>query len=51
MKIPKEEREHIPILCFDEKIAWIIGIKMSEEYKVTKESKKILRVVVKRKEH
>lgn len=51
MKIPKEEREHIPILCFDEKIAWIIGIKISEEYKVTKESEKILKVVVKRKEH
>lgn len=51
MKIPKDEREYIPILCFDEKIAWIIGIKISQEYKVTKESKKILKVVVKRKEH
>lgn len=51
MKIPKEERERVPILCFDEKIAWIIGIKISEEYKVTNNSKKILKVVVKRKEN
>jgi tRNA(Ile)-lysidine synthase len=51
MKIPKEERESIPILCFDKKIAWIIGIRASEEYKVTNQSKNILKVVVKRKEN
>ena len=51
MKIPKEDRERVPILCFDEKIAWIIGIKISEDFKVTNTSKKILKVVVKRKEH
>ncbi|WP_160690162.1 tRNA lysidine(34) synthetase TilS [Clostridium sp. C2-6-12] len=51
MKIPKEERDHIPVLCFDEKIAWIIGIKISDEYKLTNVGEKILKVVVKRKEH
>ena len=51
MKISKEERESIPILCFDEKIAWIIGIRISEEYKITNKSKNILKVVVQRKEH
>jgi tRNA(Ile)-lysidine synthase len=51
MKIPKEEREKIPILCFDEKIAWIIGIRISEEYKLTSKSKNILKVVVERKEY
>jgi tRNA(Ile)-lysidine synthase len=50
MKIPKDERGIIPILCFDEKIAWIIGIRTSEEYKVTNQSRNILKVVVKRKE-
>jgi len=49
-KIPKEERDNIPILCFDEKISWIIGIRTSEEYKVLNKSKNILKVVVKRKE-
>jgi tRNA(Ile)-lysidine synthase len=51
MKIPKEERDKIPILCFDEKVAWIIGIRISEEYKITNKSKNILKVVVQRKEH
>jgi len=51
MKIPKEERDNIPILCFDEKIAWIIGIRTSENYKLTNESKNILKVVVERKEY
>jgi len=51
MKIPKEERDNIPILCFDEKIAWIIGIRTSEEYKLTNISKNILKVVVERKEY
>jgi len=51
MKIPKEERDNIPILCFNEKIAWIIGIRTSENYKLTNESKNILKVVVERKEY
>lgn len=51
MKIPKEERDNIPILCFDDKIAWIIGIRISEEYKLTDKSKNILKVVVQRKEY
>ena len=51
MKIPKEERYNIPVLCFDEKIAWIIGVRTSEEYKLTDKSKNILKVVVRRKEY
>jgi tRNA(Ile)-lysidine synthase len=51
MKIPKEERDNIPILCFDEKIAWIIGVRTSEEYKIVDKSKNILKIVIQRKEH
>ncbi|OOM71308.1 tRNA lysidine(34) synthetase TilS [Clostridium sp. BL-8] len=51
MKIPKEERDNIPILCFDEKIAWIIEIRTSEEYKLTNKSKNILKVAIERKEY
>lgn len=49
MKIPKEDRNNVPILCFDDKIAWIIGLKVSEQFKVTRKSKNILKVVVKKK--
>lgn len=51
MKIPKEERSNIPILCFDERIAWVVGIRTSEEYKLTNKSENILKVVVERKEY
>ena len=51
MKIPKEERDNVPILCFDDNIAWIIGIRTSEKYKVTNKSKNILKVLIERKEY
>lgn len=50
MKIPKEQREIVPILCFDNKISWIVGLRVSDEFKITADTKKILKVVAKRKE-
>ena len=50
MKIPKEKRDYIPLLCFDENISWILGIRVSEEYKVNNKTKNILKVIVRRKE-
>lgn len=50
MKIPKAERDLIPIVDFDEEIAWIVGIKVSEKFKIEKQTKDILRISVKRKE-
>lgn len=50
MKIPKECREIIPLICFDNKVSWIVGLKVSDEYKVTSDTKKILRISAKRKE-
>ena len=51
MKIPKDLRDLIPILCFDNKIAWVIGVRTSEEYRISNNSKNILKVIVSRKEH
>jgi tRNA(Ile)-lysidine synthase len=50
MKIPKEERDLVPIIQFDENIAWIFPIKISELYKVTEETKNILKISVCRKD-
>ncbi len=50
MKIPKEERDCIPLLCLDDNISWIVGIRVSEEYKITNKTKNILKVIVKREE-
>lgn len=50
MKIPKEKRDEIPLIQFNDDISWIVGIKMSNKFKITKETKHILKVSVKRKE-
>ncbi|MEG0297134.1 MAG: tRNA lysidine(34) synthetase TilS [Clostridium sp.] len=49
-KVPKDYRETVPIVCFDDKIAWIVGYKVSEEYKVTQKTKTIIKIRFIRKE-
>ncbi|MCR5736867.1 MAG: tRNA lysidine(34) synthetase TilS [Eubacterium sp.] len=43
-KIPKDEREELCLLAEGSHILWIVGHRISAEYKVTKETKRILRV-------
>lgn len=43
-KIDREKRKEIPLLCDGEEIMWVIGYRMSEKYKITEETKKILLV-------
>lgn len=50
MKVPKEERDLIPVICFDNYIAWILGLQISDNFKVTNNSKNILKIVAERKE-
>ena len=50
LKIPRENRNNIPILCFDDKISWIVGYKTSQLLRVTKDTKKILKITIGRKE-
>jgi tRNA(Ile)-lysidine synthase len=52
LKIPKEERNLVPLLCIDDEIAWVVGYRVSENYKVSKDTNKILEVkFVGRKKH
>lgn len=44
LKIPKEDRDKVPILADEQGIIWVIGYRMSEDYKVDKTSKNILRI-------
>ncbi len=32
MKVPKEERDLIPVICFDNDIAWILGLQISDNF-------------------
>jgi tRNA(Ile)-lysidine synthase len=45
-KIPKFERPHIPLLISDEKIAWIVGYRMDERFKVTSHTQRVLKVEI-----
>lgn len=43
-KIPKEERGRIPLLCDGKHVMWVIGLRISEYYKVTEYTKRVLEV-------
>ena len=45
-KIPKEERENLYILADGSHIIWVPGYRISEYYKITEETKHILKVQV-----
>ena len=49
MKIPKEVRDEIPLIVFDDDIAWVLDVKLSNIYKVTNETENILKIIYKRK--
>jgi tRNA(Ile)-lysidine synthase len=43
-KIPLTEKEKVWLLLSNEKIVWVIGHRMDDRFKVTKDSKKILKI-------
>ena len=49
-KIPREERDRLPILAEDDHVLWVVGYRISEYYKVTENTKRILKVQLIRKE-
>lgn len=50
LKVPKEERNEIPLVCFGGNIAWIVGYRVSEIFKVDQNTKNILEVKIEREE-
>ncbi|MEW9096705.1 MAG: tRNA lysidine(34) synthetase TilS [Clostridiaceae bacterium] len=48
LKIPKEKRDSIPLICFGEEIAWIVGYRTSEKFKIEKSTKNILKIFIER---
>lgn len=43
-KIPQEERNRIPLLSDGDHIIWVVGYRISEEYKVTELTRHILKI-------
>jgi len=44
LKIPKAKRNEIPLICFGNEIAWVVGYRVSEKFKVSKDTKNILQI-------
>ncbi|ABR50616.1 tRNA(Ile)-lysidine synthetase [Alkaliphilus metalliredigens QYMF] len=47
-KIPREERNRIPLLCDGDEIMWVVGYRISEKYKITNETTRIIAVEFKK---
>lgn len=43
-KIPRELRDKIPLICIDNEIVWVVGYKMSDKFKVTENTKRVLKI-------
>ena len=43
-KVPKDLRDSIPLILFDNEVAWILGLKTSDKFKVTKDTKTFLEI-------
>lgn len=48
MKIPKETRDEIPLVCVKNEVVWVVGHKISDKFKVTENTNNILRIEYKR---
>lgn len=48
LKIPKNERDYIPLITFGDHIGWIVGYRISDKFKIDKNTKKILKIKVER---
>ena len=44
IKVPREIRDSIPLVCADNEVVWVIGYKISDKFKVTENTKSILKL-------
>lgn len=46
LKIPKDIRNDIPLVCFGMDIAWVVGHRVSDKFKISKDTKNILQIKI-----
>ena len=46
-KVAKEKRDSVPVIADDSHILWVVGYRISEYYKVSDTTKRILEISVK----
>ena len=49
LKIPLEERDKIPLLISRDKVAWVVGYRADERFKIQKSTRRILKIKVTKK--
>ena len=47
-KIPRQERHRIPVIAEEDHVLWLVGYRISEYYKISENTKRILQVQLKR---
>ncbi len=47
-KIPRQDRDEIPLIAQDHHVLWLVGYRISEYYKISKNTKRILQVQLRR---
>jgi tRNA(Ile)-lysidine synthase len=45
-KVPREIRDSIPLIFSGDKILWAVGVKLSEDYKIDKETRRVVKLTV-----
>jgi len=45
LKVPLEQRYSTPILCCDDTVVWVCGFRIDDRFKVTPETKKLMKLV------
>lgn len=46
LKVPKEKRDRIPLILFNDEIAWIVGYRISDKFKIDEFTKNILQIKI-----
>lgn len=44
LKVPKIKRNEIPLVCFGDDIGWVVGYRVSEKFKISKDTKSVLKI-------
>lgn len=45
MKIPKSERDTVPIICCGSRVIWVVGYRIAEDVKITDQTKQVVEIV------
>lgn len=48
LKIPKRFRKNWPVVCVEDEIAWVPGLRMGEKFKVTANTQRVVKLEIKR---